>query len=193
MQGTETHLNEILDGCRRGKRLSQQRLYEQFHGYALHLCLRYAANREEAVEVMNDAFFKVLTRLDQYDPALPFKPWLRQILVRTAIDYFRKNHRQPLFVELMPVHDTAAEDMPLLEIQPGEDLLPLLQRLTPAYRTVFNLYVMEGYAHDEIAGMLGISASASRSNLARATERLRQWLGKERAGNGSWGIRELRN
>ncbi len=183
MQGAEPNLKIILDGCRRGNRRSQHELYEHFYGYALSICLRYTASREEAVEVMNDAFFKALTRLDQYDPALPFKPWLRQILIRSAIDCFRKNHRQPLIVELPPPEQLGTEEPPLPQIRPGEDLLPLLQKLTPAYRTVFNLYVMEGYRHEEIGEMLGISASASRSNLARATERLRQWLGGKRSGS----------
>lgn len=173
------NLKLILEGCRRGSRNSQRKLYEHFYGYAMNICLRYSRKREEAVEILNDAFLKALTRLDQYDPDYPFRGWLRQIIVHSAIDYHRKNHKLPAQLELAVVADKSEDEMPMPRLSPDEDVLPVLQELTPAYRVVFNLFVMEGYKHHEIAEMLGISVSTSRSNLLRAKEKLRAILEKK--------------
>ena len=175
-------LDDLLRGCRAGDRNSQQKLYEHFYGYAMHLCLRYTKHREEAVEILNDAFFKALTKIDTYDPALPFKSWLRRILINTAIDHFRKKHPGAAFVALTEAHDVAAEALPMPRLAPDEDMLPILRELSPAYRMVFNLYVMEGYKHQEIAELLGITPAASRSNLTRALEKLRTLLADKEFG-----------
>ena len=140
------------------------------------ICLRYAPNRESAVEVLNDGFLKVFTRLDQYDPAQPFKGWLRRILINAAIDHFRQEVRHQ-HETIEPFEKTVVSEVPDAFSQLAhEDLLALIQRLSPAYRLVFNLNVMDGFTHDEIAGQLGISVGASKSNLARARENLRQLL-----------------
>ena len=177
----ELNLNLILEGCRRGNRNSQRKLYEHFYGYAMNICLRYGKNREEALEILNDGFLKALTNLDKYDPNYPFKGWLRRILVNTAIDYHRKNHKLPVILELNTSTDLLEDDAPLPKISPDEDMLPILQELSPEYRLVFNLFVMEDYKHHEIAELLGISVSTSRSNLARAKEKLRAILIKKSA------------
>ncbi len=174
MPDTTTHLSLLLDGCRRGERNSQRKLYEHFHGYGMSVSLRYARHRTEALEILNDTFLKVFSKLGSYDSAQPFKPWLRSILVRTAIDHHRANGRLPAHLDLEAAHDLQAEDLPVLS--PDEDALPLVQQLPPVYRLVFNLYVMEDYDHREIAEMLHISESTSRSNLARAKEKLRELL-----------------
>ncbi len=166
-------LKAVLQGCQRGNPRSQRKLYEHFYGYAMSICLRYAQHREEAVEILNDAFFKVFTHLDQYNKGYPFQPWLRRILINTAIDYHRHLHNLPVCLELREALEVVVDDMPMPPLSEDEDVLPILQQLPPAYRIVFNLSVMEGYHHHEIAEMLGISASTSRSNLVRAKEKLR--------------------
>ncbi len=173
------NLKLILEGCRRGSRNSQRKLYEHFYGYAMNICLRYSRKREEAVEILNDAFLKAFTRLDQYDTDYPFRGWLRRILIHSAIDYHRKHHKFSAQLELTALTDVSEEETPMPRISADEDMLPILQQLTPAYRVVFNLFVMEGYKHHEIAEMLGISVSTSRSNLLRAKEKLRAILEKE--------------
>ena len=138
------------------------------------VCLRYAPGREGALEVMNDGFLKVFTRLDQYDPAQPFKGWLRRILINAAIDHYRQEVRHQ-HESTEPFENTVvAESADAFSQLAHEDLMGLIQRLSPAYRLVFNLYVMDGFTHEEIAGQLGISVGASKSNLARARENLRQ-------------------
>ena len=173
------NLKLILEGCRQGNRSSQRRLYEHFFGYGMSVCLRYSRHREEAEEVLNNAFLKVFNNLDKYDPAFPFRTWLRRILINSAVDYFRANQKYPVLLELYAAPELSDDPLPLPALSPGEDVLPILQALSPAYRMVFNLSVMEGYPHDEIGEILGISASASRSNLTRAKEKLREILLKK--------------
>lgn len=166
---------DLLAGCLRNHRQSQELLYRQFYGYAMSICLRYAPTREGALEVLNDGFLKVFTRLEQYDPAQPFKGWLRRILINAALDHYRQEVRHHHFedIERQTVASESADAHSQLA---HEELLGLIQRLSPAYRLVFNLYVMDGFTHDEIAGQLGISVGASKSNLARAREKLRSYL-----------------
>ncbi len=177
----EINIKLIVSGCLKGNRSSQQKMYSHFYGYALSIALRFSKNREEAVEIMNDAFLKVFKNLDKYDTGLPFKTWLRRIIINAAIDYHRRYHKND--AHILPLNDSfdqAGEELPMPEISPDEDMLPILQRLPPTYRMVFNLYVMEDYKHYEIAELLDISVSTSRSNLVRAKEKLRQILLKEK-------------
>lgn len=169
----------IVEGCRRANRNSQRKLFEHFFAYGINICLRYSKNRQEAEEILNTGFLKVFKYIDKYDTSYPFRHWLRKILVNTAVDYYRANHKHPGFLELKPVNDVASEEFPLPEIGPEIDVLPILQQLSPVYRMVFNLYVMEEYKHDEIAEMLDISSSASRSNLVRAKNKLRELMMKD--------------
>jgi RNA polymerase sigma-70 factor (ECF subfamily) len=170
-------LPDLLAGCLRNQRQSQELLYKQFYGYAMSVCLRYAPTRDSALEVLNDGFLKVFTRLDQYNPAQPFKGWLRRIMINSAVDHYRQEVRHHNQENLDQAGQLIATDTVDAYSQLAhEDLLMLIQRLSPAYRLVFNLYVMDGFTHEEIAGQLGISVGASKSNLARARENLRQLL-----------------
>ena len=170
-------LSDLLAGCLRNQRQSQELLYRQFYGYAMSICLRYVPTREGALEVLNDGFLKVLTRLDQYDSTQPFKGWLRRILINTAVDHYRQEVRHHHHEDVEQAERTiVSESADAFSQLAHEDLLALIQRLSPAYRLVFNLYVIDGFTHEEIAGQLGISVGASKSNLARARENLRLLL-----------------
>ncbi len=172
-------LSELLAGCLSGDRRSQERLYRQFYGFAMAIGLRYTNNRDEAVEVVNDGFLKVFTNLERYDQKQPFMPWFRRVLINCALDMYRRMAKHQYQHDL----DTAvglATDIPDAYSQLAyEDLIDLIQRLTPAYRLVFNLFVLDGYNHEEIAAQLGISVGTSKSNLARARENLRAMLQKK--------------
>lgn len=172
-------LPDLLAGCLRHNRRSQEMLYRQFYGYAMSVCLRYTQTREEAVEVLNDGFLKVFTKLHQYDPAQPFKPWLRRILINTATDYYRQAAPHYYQNDLHAAEHLTSQEADALSGLGHEYLLSLVQQLTPAYRMVFNLYAIDGYSHDEIATQLGISVGSSKSNLARARENLRLLLQKK--------------
>jgi len=143
------------------------------------ICLRYSKNADEAVEVLNDGFMKVLTKIKKYDQNRSFKGWLRKIMINTALDNYRHNlkyyHSYDVENgEAAPVAENALSDMAYQEI------VAMVQNLSPAYRTVFNLYVVDGYTHEEIAEMLRISVGTSKSNLSKARENLRNMLKKNK-------------
>jgi RNA polymerase sigma factor (sigma-70 family) len=173
-------LTSLLAGCLAGNRRSQEGLYRHFYGYAMGVCLRYTQTREEAVEVLNDGFLKVFTRLDQYDVNQPFKGWLRRVLINTALDYYRQALKHYYHDDVDQATNTATDTADAYSQLAHEELITLIQQLSPAYRLVFNLYVIDGYSHDEIAAQLGISVGTSKSNLARARENLRTTLIKKK-------------
>lgn len=170
------NLGLIIDGCLRGNRNSQERLYKYFHPYGMSICLRYCQSRMEAREIFNESFLKVFNNLETYNKVTPFHIWLRQILINTAIDYYRKQKRQPLFIPIENANAIPDDSNDLFELEGNFDPLPILQQLSPSYRIVFNLYVMEGFKHREIAEQLGISENTSKSNLARAKQKLKELI-----------------
>ncbi|MBI1226622.1 MAG: sigma-70 family RNA polymerase sigma factor [Bacteroidetes bacterium] len=165
-------LRSLLRACRKKDRGSQKELYRQYYSYAMNICLHYSQNREEAQEILNDGFFKVFENLDKYDPSLSFKGWLRRLLINTAIDYYRRYHRNRPIMEIMQDAEPSANFATGFDQLALDDLLAMIQRLSPSYRLVFNLYVLEGFKHEEIAEQMGISVGASKSNLSRAKEKL---------------------
>ncbi|MFN0034123.1 MAG: RNA polymerase sigma factor, partial [Saprospiraceae bacterium] len=133
---------------------------------------------ETAEEVVNDSFFKVFTKIHLYVGNQPFRPWLRRVVVNTAIDRLRANMSIPPGTELQSWHDPGSltgieEDLT------REQIWAMLDQLPPAYRTVFNLAVVDGFSHEEIGAALGISVGASKSNLSRARQHLKNILQKE--------------
>lgn len=172
---TSNELSKIIEKCRAQERESQRRLYQHFYNYGMTVCLRYAAHREEAKEILNDGFVKVFTKIDKYSPQLSFKGWLNKILVNTAIDHFRRRKNDPQIVDI--VHAQHYEiDGDALQNLSMQEVFMMVNELPPAYRMVFNLHVVEGYKHPEIAEKLGISVGASKSNLAKARMKLKAMI-----------------
>lgn len=167
-------LNKMIDGCLNGNRESQKMLYEHFFGYAMSICLRYSRSREESREILNDGFMKVFMRLATRDVNASFKSWLRRIMINAAIDHYRKNskHYQLKDVDESIAWISSGEADALHELS-YEELIAMVQALSPAYRAVFNLYVIDGYTHEEIASQLDISIGTSKSNLFKAREHLK--------------------
>lgn len=170
-------LKLLLDSCKEGNRRSQKELYRQFYAYSMNTLLHYAKNQEEAQEILNDAFYKVFKNLGQFSAKVPFKAWLRRILINCAIDYFRRYHKKKPRLDVIHLNDrqvlnTAVEKLSL------DDVMTAVQQLSPAYRMVVNLYLVEGYTHHEIAKKLGISIGTSKSNLAKARKKLQYLLGQ---------------
>ena len=170
-------LQELLDGCLERNRRSQELLYKQFYGYAMSVCLRYTKSKEEAKEVLNDGFFKVFTKLESFDNSRSFKTWLSRIMINTALDHYRQEVRRDVF-DNVDAAEHVSVDETIINKLAHEELVALIQKLTPSYRIVFSLYVIDGYTHEEIAEKLGISLGASKSNLSRAREKLREMLSK---------------
>ena len=171
-------LPDLLAGCLQNQRRSQELLYRQFYGYAMSVCMRYTNSRDEALDVLNDGFLKVFTRLEQYDPMQPFKSWLRRIMINTALDQYRASVRHQ-HEDLSEATHASTEIADVYSQLAHEELIKIIQQLSPAYRLVFNLYVIDGFSHEEIATRLLISVGSSKSNLARARENLRTMIQKK--------------
>lgn len=172
---TSTTLQKLLNSCKAGKRDSQKELYRHFYNYGMTICSRYARDREEAREILNDGFLKAFTHLEQYDASRSFKAWLNRILVNTCIDYFRKNRTNPQLVDLIHAQHVEVEPIVIQQLSAAE-ISNLVQKLSPGYRMVFNLHAVEGFKHTEIAEKLGITVGTSKSNLAKARVKLKAMI-----------------
>ncbi|PVD49900.1 RNA polymerase subunit sigma-70 [Terrimonas sp.] len=158
---------DLIKGCIAGERRMQEILYQRFSPKMYAVCLRYANKAEDAQDILQDGFVKVFKNLHMYRGEGSFEGWIRRIFVNTAIEHYRRQ------VNLYPVtegHENAleAKDLSALDSLNMKDLMGIIQELSPGYKTVFNLYVIEGYSHKEIAEMIGISEGTSKSQLARA-------------------------
>lgn len=171
----ENSLEEVIRGCLAGRTDAERMLFKQFFGYAKSIALRYASSDVEAEEIINDGFLKVFKHLENYDFAQPFKAWLRTIMINTSIDFYRKKQKYAImsFPEQMP--DAVFDDNILDKIS-AEEILALVRKLSPAYRTVFLMYVVDGYNHREIGEALGINEGTSKSNLAKARAKLQDMI-----------------
>jgi RNA polymerase sigma-70 factor (ECF subfamily) len=150
-----------------------------YYAYGMSITLRYADSREEAVTILNDAFMKLFSNIAQYDTNRPFKPWLRKIIINTAINYFHKHKSNLQREQLENVESEIARDETIISKISYKEIIDLIQQLSPAYRTVFNLHVIEGFKHKEIAEMLGIAEGTSKSNLSKAKKNLQAILEKK--------------
>lgn len=171
----DEELNQLLRGCISQDRKSQKLLYKAFYGFAMAICLRYAGNRDEAAEVMNQGFMKVFTKIETFDPSRPFKAWLGRIMMNVSIDHYRANLKMVYAEDLEnadQINDGTITDANLNY----QDLLAMVQKLPQAYRTVFNLFAIDGYSHEEIADLLHINVGTSKSNLFKARQKLKQMI-----------------
>lgn len=160
-------LDILIKGCKRGKPKSQEELYNRFASAMYGICLQYASCEADAQDILQDGFIKVFSKLEQVKNPAAFPGWIRRIMINTALEKYRSQvvvQRVEDVKEEIPV---AYEDGVLNDLT-CEELVTLIQTLTPKYRLVFNLYGIEGYSHQEISEALGISVGTSKSNLSRA-------------------------
>ncbi len=174
-----------IGACALNKRESQKILYNSFYGYAMAICDRYTSSEEDAVEILNDGFLKIFREIHHYSPAYAdvvssFKGWLRKIMVYTAIDHFRKYHKHKMVTDLdHVVMQVPSVNEDAIDKLSYEEIIRGIQQLSPGYRTVLNLFIIEGLSHDEIADQLGISTGTSKSNLSKARKQLQKILFKQ--------------
>ncbi|SEN88306.1 RNA polymerase sigma-70 factor, ECF subfamily [Mucilaginibacter gossypiicola] len=171
----EDELHQLINGCVKQDRKSQKMLYKAFYGFSMGICLRYAGNRDEAAEVMNQGFMKVFTHIDRFDTSRPFKAWIGRIMMNVSIDYYRANLKMAYTEDLEKAENVSEGDLTDKNLN-YEDLLAMVQQLPQAYRTVFNLFAIDGYSHEEIGEMLNISPGTSKSNLHKARHKLKQMI-----------------
>lgn len=178
---------EIIEGCLRQKRECQQELFKRYAGKMLAVCMRYARHQMEAEDVLQDAFIKVFDHLHQFQNKGSFEGWIRRVVVNTALKTFdRKSFTHEQYGLEVREDYSAAEPKVFAQLN-EEELLGLIARLPEGYRIVFNLYAIEGYSHAEIADMLGVQESTSRSQLVKARKMLQAMvMDAELVENGSY-------
>ena len=138
------------------------------------VCLGYTKDKDAAKDLLQDAFIKIFTKIQHYNNEGSLEGWIRKVVVNTAIDYYRKSSK--LYVSNVENETVSTVDNLILDQLNSEDLLKLIRKLPDGYRIVFNLNVVEGYTHEEIAQQLGITESTSRSQLTRARKLLQEWV-----------------
>lgn len=179
-------ISALLQGCRQNDRNAQKELYYLLRGFALKICYRYTTSNEESEEIMHEAFVKLYKNIHQFDEfrqsdlLISLKGWFKRILVNTCIDQFRKKqssvngHR--LTQDAENITDVTESGLDMLSYK---EIIAAIRTLSPSYRTVFNLFVIEGLTHEEISKKLGISVGASKSNLSKARDNLRKYLNNQ--------------
>jgi RNA polymerase sigma-70 factor, ECF subfamily len=173
---SENDLESVIQACIHGNVQAQRVLFKQHFGYAKSISLRYASTREDAEEVLNEGFLKIFQNLGKYNPQQPFKPWMRTILINTAISYYRKHgkhQRDTITLEDAPY---PRFDDQILEKITADEILELVHMLRPVYRSVFMMYAIDGYSHREIAELLTVNEATVRSHYVRARTRLQHLI-----------------
>lgn len=162
-------LHEIIAGCKRMEKKSQRCLYDKYAALFLGIAYRYSKSREDAEDILQEAFVKILTRIDQYSETGSFEGWMKKILVNTAISHYRVSQKHDFHKDFDSISELNIEDY---EIDSNEftrgELLESINKLPQGFKIIFNLYAIEGYKHREIAEELEISVGTSKSQYSRA-------------------------
>ncbi len=168
--------DELIKRCIAGETNAQEKLYKLISRRMMGVCMRYASSRDEAEDILQDGFIKLFDKMTDFRGEGSFEGWARRIFVNTALDYCRKQKQARMAEDveevqhLIPSSDNIQSDMN------AEELMKVLQQLPTGYRTVFNLYAIEGYSHKEIAEQLNITESTSKSQFMRAKNFLKEIL-----------------
>jgi len=171
--------------CVENDRESQKKLYTSFYGYGMAICERYTKRKEDAMEIYNDSFLKIFKEIHRYKPSYEnemnsFVGWIRKIIIYSAIDYNRKFYKQNMTADgdnsLMYV---PAKEESVLDSMSYEEIILAIRDLSPGYRTVLNMFIVDGFSHEEISSQLGITVGTSKSNLFKAKLQLQKILKKD--------------
>lgn len=166
----------LVNKCIEGDQLAQRKLFDRFAPKMMGVCLRYTKNSEQAEDVLQDGFVKVFTKLTYYKGNGSLEGWIRRIMVNTALDQIRKNSKFNVNVAVDDVHHKLDFNGHIVESLMEQDLLNLIREMPDGYRTVFNMFAIEGYSHKEIADQLNITENTSKSQYSRAKAYLRTKL-----------------
>ena len=174
---------DLIKACVRKEKWAQKLLYEEYYSKMMGVCLRYANNKEDALDILHEGFIKVFKNIAKYQPGTSLTAWIRRIMVNTSIDFYRKSIRRRT-EDIQQAFDISSSDADAISQCSEKEILAAVQQLSPAYRAVFNLYVIEGFSHKEIAKQLNITESTSRSNLVKARLKLKGLLSSRHYGHG---------
>ncbi len=166
---------DLIHGSINGDRNMQELLYHRFSPKMYSVCLRYSGNTDDAQDLLQEGFIKVFKNLTKFRADGSFEGWVRRIFVNTSIEHYR---RKVNMYSVTETHDLTIEDKEstVLDNLAEKDIIAMIHELSPGYRAVFNLHVIEGYSHKEIADMLGINEGTSKSQLARAKSVLKKMV-----------------
>ena len=173
---------QLVEGCKNGSQIAQKQVFDGMRRILFSICLRYADNQDEAQDILQNGFIKVFKNINNFNGDGSFDGWIKRIVVNTAIDNYRRKKVKPVTVDSELTDRIGAglkdedEELSIYERVPIQRVLDAVQELSPVYKMVFNLYVMEGHNHNEIAEMLEISVGTSKSNLSKARLNLRKKL-----------------
>ena len=171
-------IEELLIRCKAGERKAQELLYKQFASKMMGVCLRYAVDRMEAEDMLQNGFIRVFQKMNDYRGDGSFEGWVRRVMVHSSIEYYRKHHKMMQVVDVESEGLEQSVNAVAMANLDAKDLMVLIQKLSPGYRMVFNLYAIEGYSHKEIGEIIGITEGASKSQLSRARTILREQITK---------------
>ena len=167
---------ELVEGCLRGERSAQKRLYDVYAKRMMPICLRYTNDYESAKDLLHDGFVKVFAHLKDFKGEGSFDGWVRRIFVNAALEQLRKLTDRPYTVDVEEARSLSSGDVSAMDKMSAAEIMACIRRLPETYRTVFNLYAVDGFSHKEIADQLGISESSSRVYLLRARNLLQDML-----------------
>lgn len=165
---------QLIEGCRKGERRAQKELYEMYSRKMMGVCLRYVSDRETARDLLQDGFVKVFTNINAYSGVGSFEGWMRKIFVNCALEYLRKSDVLREATDLDNTSELVQPDSSVISDLSAAELMKLVQELPAGFRTVFNMFAIEGYSHKEISEMLNITESTSRSQFTRARQLLQR-------------------
>ena len=168
----------LINGCIKGESRSQKQLYEKYAPAMMSICLRYVGEKETACDLMHDGFIAIFTKIHTYSGKASFSTWIKKIFMNTVVDYFRTNDILRFSTDIDDAYNLEDTGVSVFEQMSENELLDCIGRLPDGYRTVFNMYAIEGYSHAEIAQMLNIQESASRSQYVRARQALQKMVTK---------------
>lgn len=171
---------ELVNGCRKQDRAAQKRLYDAFAGKMFAITLRYTKNRADAEDVLQDAFIKIYANIDSYRGEAPLESWIRSVVVNTALKHLRKQKKLTELEDVAEYENSVGETESVLSGFHLNQLMALIHQLPVGCQTIFNMYAIEGYQHNEIAAMLNIAEGTSKSQFARARKILQEKLNIEK-------------
>lgn len=176
MSYSENDIGPLIEGCKKGDRLAQEKLYRGFYSVMMNICVRYTKNEADAFEVLNTGFFKVFKNIHSYSAgkAGPYT-WVRTIIINTCLNHIRSKNKEMATHEISDSTEAYIQPEVVASLK-AEDILQLVKQLPPATQAVFNLFVVDGYTHNEIAGMLNISEGTSKWHISEARKTLQKQL-----------------
>ena len=175
-------LKHIIQGCVKANRQSHKEFYQLYYGFAMGISMRYCNTHNDAMEVVNDSFLKIFRTLPQFEPRhenyeASLMGWMKSIIINTAIDHFRKNKKNYLVGDIQEEHLEMTDAVATaIDRMSYKEIMEIVQQLSPGYRAVFNLHVIDGFKHEEVAQHLKISVGTSKSNLAKARANIQKML-----------------